>query len=214
MNPFFATIFTLSSHPPYNLPQQYENVFPEGLHRIHELIGYVDLSLKRFFDNIKHKKWFNKTLFIITSDHTSNETFEKNYSGYLNRHKIPLIFYMGDNSLKGKNYNITQQIDIMPTILDFIDYQKPFFSFGKSALGDDRWALIGNENELFLISESVILKNKKNQFTNFHDFNLSLKSKIDFNAVKKLQAIEQSFNNRMITNNLNIDNNSIQSDPN
>ena len=160
-SPFFATIFTLSSHPPYNLPQQFENVFPEGLHRIHELIGYVDLSLKRFFDNIKHKKWFNKTLFIITSDHTSNETFEKNYSGYLNRHKIPLIFYMGDNSLKGKNYNITQQIDIMPTILDFIDYQKPFFSFGKSALGDDSWALIGNENELFLISESGILKNKK-----------------------------------------------------
>ena len=198
--PFFTTIFTLSSHPPFNLPKKFTNFFPKGENKIHELIGYSDYSLKMFFNKIKNKNWFKKTLFVITADHTSSENFHSKSNGYLNRHKIPLFFYLGDNSLKGNQFNITQQIDIMPTILDLIGYDKKFFSFGKSALRKESWAVIGNDQEKFLLTENGILHKNLAKFKCYKDYQLKESINIKSKDAIKLRAIEQSFNNRMINN--------------
>jgi len=203
--PFFATIFTLSSHPPYNLPPKYSNYFPKGNSDIHELIGYTDHSLKLFFDKIKHQDWFKETLFVITADHTSSEVFDSEYEGYLNRHKIPLLFHLGDNTLKGRNTKITQQIDIMPTILEIIGYNKPFFSFGKSVLQKESWAIIGSDHKKFLLTEKGILHKNINEIVNYKDSHLSERTNIDSNDSKKIKAIEQVYNNLMISNKLEIE---------
>lgn len=209
--PFFATIFTLSSHPPYNLPDKYSNSFPKGKGKIHELIGYTDHSLKMFFDEIRSRKCFTETVFVITADHTSSESFDSRFEGYLNRHKIPMIIYMGDNSLKGNRVNITQHIDIMPTVLDFIGYNKPFFSFGKSALKNESWALLGNDHEKFLITEDGILKKKLNETQSYKDFDLKEKTKLKSIHLKKLIALEQTFNNQMLNNNFEVNKHSMNS---
>ncbi len=198
--PFFATIFTLSSHPPYNLPQKYLDFFPKGKGKIHELIGYSDHSLKLFFDKINDQPWFKDTLFVVTADHTASESFNSRYGGYVNRHKIPLIFYRGDHSLKGKEVRITQQIDIMPTILDILGYNKPFFSFGKSALRNESWAVIGNDHEKFLITEEGILHKRENHIKQYRDFLLNEKINLDFNNSRMIKAIEQTHNNLMLSN--------------
>ena len=198
--PIFSTIFTLSSHPPFNLPKKFANTFPKGENKIHELIGYSDYSLKMFFNKIKNENWFKKTLFVITADHTSSDTLNSKSNGYLNRHKIPLFFYLGDNSLKGNQYNITQQIDIMPTILDLIGYDKKFFSFGKSALRKESWAVIGNDQEKFLLTENGILHKNIAKFKCYKDHQLKETTNINPKDTIKLRAIEQSFNNRMINN--------------
>ena len=60
---------------------------------------------------------------------------------------------MGDTSEKGSNTTITQQIDIMPTILDLLNYNKQFFSFGKSVFMDKGWAISYLNNEYLLMCD-------------------------------------------------------------
>ena len=49
--PFVATVFTLSSHHPYKIPEQHKGSFPKGTMIVHETVGYTDYALKRFFES-------------------------------------------------------------------------------------------------------------------------------------------------------------------
>src|SRR5690606_31160388 len=48
--PFLAGIFTLSSHQPYSIPDEFKDKFPKGTLEIHESIGYADFALRKFFE--------------------------------------------------------------------------------------------------------------------------------------------------------------------
>ncbi|HLU51906.1 MAG TPA: sulfatase-like hydrolase/transferase [Flavobacteriaceae bacterium] len=135
--PFFATIFSVSSHEPFKVPAQYEGKFPKGTVPIHQCIGYSDYALKRFFEEAAKEPWFKNTLFIITADHC-NQVYEKEYLKKLNRTAIPILFYLPDNNdFKGINSDWAQHIDIYPTILDLLGYDKPFRSWGRSLLNTE-----------------------------------------------------------------------------
>lgn len=131
--PFFATVFTLSSHPPYKIPEQYVNQIPEDSLPIHRCITYTDMALRKFFETASKQPWYNNTLFVITADHCSPQSGAPYYQSNMGEYAIPLIYYApGDNSLKGYNNRLTQHIDILPSVLDYLGYNKPFFAFGNS----------------------------------------------------------------------------------
>ena len=134
--PFFTSIFTLSSHNPYKVPDKYKGKFPKGPYEITESVGYADYALKQFFNTISKQKWFDNTLFVITPDHTSisdNEFF----SNLVGQYSIPMLLY--HKGIKPEKIEHTvQQIDIMPTILDYLNYDKPFYAFGKSMLKESK----------------------------------------------------------------------------
>jgi phosphoglycerol transferase MdoB-like AlkP superfamily enzyme len=133
--PFFATIFTVSSHEPFIPPAQYKDTFPKGNVPMHQVVGYTDFAFKKFFEAAKKEPWFDNTIFIITSDHC-NQVFYPFYNQVINRQAIPILIYRPNNSLKGVNNDFAQQIDIYPTVLDMIGYKKPFRSWGRSLVGD------------------------------------------------------------------------------
>ena len=56
-SPFFASIFTISSHIPYTIPQRYIGKFPKGTTEIHESVAYTDYSLRQFFKKAKTQEW-------------------------------------------------------------------------------------------------------------------------------------------------------------
>lgn len=135
--PFFASIFTLSSHHPYSLPEEYRNRFPKGSLPIHESIGYADESLRLFFEKASKTEWFQNTLFVITADHTSLSEHEE-YQTKLGSLRIPIILYApGDSTFKGSYSQTMQQADIMPTILGLLGYEQPFFAFGTDVFNPD-----------------------------------------------------------------------------
>lgn len=135
--PFFATLFSVSSHEPYNIPEQYKSIFPEGGVPIHKCIRYSDYALKEFFRKAKNEPWYNNTLFVITADHC-NQIYYNQYEASLNRTAIPIFFYAPKlKNLKGLNSDWAQHIDIYPTILDILGYNKPFRSWGRSLLRDN-----------------------------------------------------------------------------
>ncbi len=135
--PFFSTIFTVSSHEPYIVPKQYEGKFPKGTVPMHQCVGYTDYSFKKFFESAKKQPWFKNTIFIITADHGNQTAFDE-YNKVVNRTATPILIYKPDGSLKGVNKELAQQIDIYPTVLDMVGYDKPFRSWGRSLIGDKK----------------------------------------------------------------------------
>ncbi len=125
--PFMTAVFTASSHTPYSMPERYKNVFPKGEEALQESIAYSDHALKLFFETARKKAWFKNTLFVITADHT------KTSLGY---YTVPIILYApGDESLHGYDTErVVEQTDIMPTVLSYLHYDKPYIAFGKDML--------------------------------------------------------------------------------
>lgn len=135
--PFMATLFSLTSHEPYKIPEKYNGKFPKGTIDIDESIGYTDFALKRFFNEAKKQPWYNNTIFVLVADHGNTVAYDE-YLKEFNRHTVPILFFSPNGKYVGENKDFAQQIDIYPTILDMIGYQKPFRSFGRSLIGDTK----------------------------------------------------------------------------
>ena len=129
--PFFATVFTVSSHEPYIIPEQYKNRFKEGKIPIHKNAEYTDFAIKRFFDEAKKEPWFQNTIFVMVADHC-NQIYYDEYQKPINRFAVPILIYEPNSKYVGVDDDLAQQIDIYPTILDMIGYDKPFRSWGRS----------------------------------------------------------------------------------
>ena len=132
-----ATLFSVSSHEPYVIPEKYKGKFPKGDNPMHQCIGYSDFSLRKFFDAAKKEAWYNKTIFVLVADH-NNLIYYPEYGKDQNFHTVPILFFTPSEKYKGVNKEWAQQIDIYPTLLDMIGYEKPFRSWGRSLITDDK----------------------------------------------------------------------------
>ncbi|TAF46764.1 MAG: alkaline phosphatase family protein [Sphingobacteriales bacterium] len=131
--PFISTLFSVSSHHPFEVPAAYKNKFAKGTLPVHQTIGYTDMALRKFFASAATKPWYKNTLFIITADHSS-VAYHPQYQTSMGAFAIPILFFDPSGELKGEvNYPV-QQIDIMPTVLNYLNYDLPYFAFGKDML--------------------------------------------------------------------------------
>ena len=73
-------------------------------------------------------------------------------------------------------------------------------------LSDESWALNYLQNNYSLITENGILINKGENYQLFEDWSLTKKLPITQEDLKKLKAIKQSYNQRMINNKLMYEN--------
>ena len=141
--PFVASAFTASSHHPYNVPERYQEIYPqEGNLPIYRGIRYSDHALKLFFEKASEQPWFNNTLFVLTADHT-NLSEHPDYQSDYGNFRVPIIFYSPSDSLNGRRQAIAQQSDIFPSILGYLGYDKPVISFGQDLFNtpdDETWA--------------------------------------------------------------------------
>jgi phosphoglycerol transferase MdoB-like AlkP superfamily enzyme len=135
--PFVATLFTVTSHHPFILPKKFDGKFKMRDFPLQRCIEYTDYSLKRFFETASKMPWFKNTLFVFTADHVSiNQRPEfKNDVGYFS---VPIIFYKPESSLMGiDSITIAQQIDIMPTVLSYLGFNKQYIAFGQNLFKPD-----------------------------------------------------------------------------
>ena len=131
--PFLATLFTLSSHHPYYIPENRKALFKKGKEPICASLSYADYGLKKFFEEARKQPWFKNTVFVLCADHTPS-TKSPFYNQRTQMYKIPIAFYYPNNVklLKGKSQTVFQQIDIMPSLLDLLNLNKKFYSIGSS----------------------------------------------------------------------------------
>lgn len=129
--PFFTSVFNLTSHHPFIVPEDYDEKLPKGFTKIHRCVAYTDLAIRSFFDAIKDEPWFNNTIFVFVADHVSSETYAQETRTAKGNNAIFYFIYAPNQSVKGTYHEVTQQIDVMPTLLGLLHYNQPYFAFGK-----------------------------------------------------------------------------------
>ena len=210
--PFLASIFTVSSHHPFKVPEKYTGKFKKGPAPILEVIGYTDFALKNFFHEVSLSPWFKNTLFVITADHT-NESVHKEFQNNFGAYCVPIIFFKPGSDLKGFKLRIAQQIDIMPTILSYLNFDEPYIAFGNNPLDDthESYAFNTNGSTYNLYMKDHILEMIDNKPVGLYNYKNDLflensligkDPELESQMVEKLKAIIQTYNNRLIDNNM------------
>ncbi len=212
--PFMSSFFSVSSHHPFKIPEKYDANFKGGPLVIHRCVEYTDHSLKLFFKKVSKMPWYKNTLFVITADHTSSEIeFPENRTAW-GHFSVPVIFFKPDNSLAFRSKQIVQQVDIMPSVLGYLHYDKPYFAFGRDVFRERTEPIAFNYNHGYqLFQDDYFLTYDGTKSIGLYNFKtdqlLQQNLLIDKNDVRlrmeqKIKAVIQQYNNRMIENTLTV----------
>lgn len=211
-----TTLFTLTSHHPFHVPEQYKDVFREEEMPIHKCIRYTDHALRRFFAEASKEPWFKNTIFVLTGDHT-NASNHAEYKSAINQFSTSIILYDPSGQLTPSIHEgIAQQTDILPTILGMVGYDKPYMAFGCDLLNTpakDTWAVnyldgiyqyCKGDYVLQFDGEHTIGLYRLDDYRMMSDVRgerLEVRGKMS-EMERELKAIIQQYMNRMIDNRL------------
>jgi len=205
--PFLNVFFSLSSHQPYKIPKNLEKEFKVGTLPIHKSIGYADYALEQFFSKAQKQDWFKDTLFIITADHTQ-KLGSKKYQTILGRYRVPLIFYHPNQKFEKKKI-LAQQVDILPSVLDFLNINpSEKLYFGSSVFNNDPGRMINYNSDSFLYGnlEHLLIYDGQNlksyQVEADHVGLKKLNSDPTIELFREMKAIIQYAQNGLIKNNI------------
>lgn len=217
--PFVTAVFTASSHHPFNIPEKYKGVYKDdGPNTLHKCIRYTDHALGEFFRMAEKQTWFKNTIFVLTSDHT-NGVDHPEYGTDLGQYCGPVVIYDPSGKIEPcRNPGIMQQIDIMPTLLNLLGYDKPYVAFGKDALNTEpeaAWAVNYNNGIYQYIKGDYMLQFDGQKLVAAYNYRQDALLKNNLLASsqqnddlkqyeKELKSIIQSYMQRMETDRLTI----------
>ncbi|RYM34631.1 alkaline phosphatase family protein [Brumimicrobium glaciale] len=214
--PFLAGLFSLSSHHPYFVPEEYRAKLPSGKHPMAKSIAYADMSLRLFFQEAKKQPWYENTVFVICADHTPAGTSVR-YNRRIGMYQIPIAFYDPQGQIQPEvNSQLFNQIDIMPSILDLTGYSKDTYTFGNSYLSNDNQVpfsinYIANSHMLFkgdymlnfVLDKPTGLYNYKSDTLMKFD-SLSYYPEVKKEMTQQLKGIIQRYNHDLIHNTMKL----------
>ncbi|MCP3891062.1 MAG: sulfatase-like hydrolase/transferase [Desulfobulbaceae bacterium] len=135
--PWFAHVHLMNSHCcPKKLKKRYRNfsVSTTGKSKkekstdvYDDMILAFDGYLKTIVDGLVDRQQLDKTIIIISSDHT--------YGWDVNE-RLPIIIRFPRGEYAAKYSVNTQLLDLAPTVLDYLDLGKPDWMEGDSLLGE------------------------------------------------------------------------------
>jgi phosphoglycerol transferase MdoB-like AlkP superfamily enzyme len=207
--PFVSTFFSVTSHHPFEIPEEFEGRFKEGTLPIHKCVQYTDFALKNFFAEASRSPWYNNTLFVITADHTSSNIEFPEHRTAWGFYSVPVIFFHPGSELQGKRPEIVQQIDIMPTVLGYLNFDQPYFAFGRDVLKEksEPFAFNYKDNTYQLFQKDYLLVFDGKETLGLYDFKRD--KMLERNLVNelpevvaamelKIKALIQQYNNSLI----------------
>lgn len=213
--PFASVIFTLSSHHPFVIPSHLQNMFNSGDIPLQNSVRYTDYALQQFFKTASEQSWFSNTLFVITADHTSISQ-NQYYYAHSGTFSVPFFIYAPHLLTPKTNNVLVQHLDVMPTILSYINYNKPVFTFGK-AIDDStkQNVVINRKSGLWQIhNDSLVLRfdgEKSQELFYLPTDSICLKNIIDSTdsnyylpLENQLKAYLQTYHSKLINNQLKI----------
>ena len=216
--PFATSVFTATSHHPFVVPERYRDRYfdaPGDDNPLHKCIRYTDHALSRFFATAKQQPWYQNTLFVITADHT-NRSSRKEYQTALGQFGVPIIIFDPSGTIAPQRRRcIAQQIDIMPTVLGLLGYDRPYVSFGQDlcATPDSATWAVNYSNGVYQLVEGHYLLQMtddghvKGLYDIDSDWLLANNLKgtipdVEHAMLRRLKAIIQSYMQRMLSNRL------------
>lgn len=137
--PFFTTALTLTSHEPFEFPDEYKfgKKGEDNLYRSSH--AYTDKAIGKFIKFAKTQAWWDNTLIIIMADHGHPLPKHEGYFNLPVRFQIPMLWLGG--AVKNPNTKINTiagQTDFSYTLMQLLngDYQQ--FKWGKNIFNDSQ----------------------------------------------------------------------------
>jgi phosphoglycerol transferase MdoB-like AlkP superfamily enzyme len=154
--PFLKMIYTVSSHPPYDVP--FSKISGNSVHdKYLNSVAYTDSCLGVFISEFRNSPLWDNTLLIITSDHGSIEPGPTDITDPAT-YRIPLIWSGGIVDSVMQIETITQQVDFGATLINQLGwdakgtrFSKDFFTSQPFAfyMLDSGWGYINPEGNFF-----------------------------------------------------------------
>lgn len=131
--PFFATLLSISNHPPYVVPAYFH---PKSERTEEQIVEYADWSIRQFFEKARHESWYGNTVFVLLGDHgtlvgESECELPQSYN------HIPLLLFIPDGE-PSENQSFGIQTDVQKTVLDILGYQCAIDNFGINLMKQTR----------------------------------------------------------------------------
>jgi len=154
--PFLATLITLSSHVPFELPEDLETLnISENSNlnwwQYHYLqsIHYADKTIGNFIDTLKQNNLYNNSLIVIIGDHGSNTNISRalNISaspfGDLTGTQVPFVILLPNTKFQGTISQPASHLDFYPTLANLLGLKITTKTImGKDLLNTKEFAVI------------------------------------------------------------------------
>ena len=149
-----CSIFTLSSHAPYDQPMK--DVLTKGRaeNKYLNAAYYADRSIGEFMDKAGTRPWFKNTLFVFVADH-AHPTHLHSDMFIAQHHHIPLLLY-GEVIKPGyRGYfheKMVQQHDLAATLLSRLHLPHKEFFWSRDVLNPytQQWAYMSYSPDGFI----------------------------------------------------------------
>ena len=193
--PFLGFAFTDSTHSDFHLPSKKYERYPHDLKNYNGSLNayiYADDSIRRFMEGVKKEPWFDRTIFIFTSDHGGGNALNSLAKKYrpndkalasIEHFRIPLIIYAPKIFKHREIKTLGGHNDIFPTIVDMLGWKADITTMGSSLFDKDvnkRFVYFYAGNLIGLITNSGYIK------YNFKDIVEKLGSDEEIQKMKKL----------------------------
>lgn len=126
--PFLMTVLTMTTHYPYKVPDKKFEIYDQNTNDFDYLntYHYADFALHEFMQKMEKKPFFDETLFVFIGDHTHHR-----YLSYYEDRMVPFLLYAPKHIKPMLDERIASQLDILPTIIGFLNSPIEFAGFGK-----------------------------------------------------------------------------------
>ena len=113
--PFFATLLTISNHPPYIIQPYFK---PHTDNPEQQIVEYADWCIGRFMAEAAKRPWFKNTIFVFLGDH-GKKLGQSKYEVEESFNHVPLIIYSVGITPE-ERHDFAGQIDVTPTLLGML----------------------------------------------------------------------------------------------
>lgn len=152
--PFMGMVFTGITHEPFisTLPQF--DIYPNDTweHGFLNSLTYADWSIGELLKRAKEDGWFDNTIFVFVSDHTSGPRGD----GMLKHNfHIPLVIYAPKHYKARQIDYVVSQLDIAPTLYNLAGLRPIYTAFGRDMfdLSAPHLAMVAEGSNIGLITD-------------------------------------------------------------
>ncbi|WP_130805457.1 LTA synthase family protein [Senegalia massiliensis] len=204
--PFYSTVISITSHHPYDMPEELIEV---ELKKEHEntifgnyiqSINYADKAFGNFIEKLKKEGLYEDSIIVLYGDHAGlyptraeNGKIMSEFLGYEYRFdeymNIPLIVNLPGSGIKETNEIVGGELDLMPTILNLTGIEdnkgkrfgRDLFNSKKGFVLNQYYVPLGS----FIDDEKVFKMSKDGIFENSMAWDRKTKEPIDIEECRE-----------------------------
>jgi len=210
--PFLATLLTVSNHPPYIVPDEYEDVSEDAQYQI---VAFADDAIRQFMEDAQSQDWYSNTIFVLLGDH-GKIIGSQAYEMPLSYNHIPFIIYSPAFEDAPQRFEqLGGQIDVFPTLMGLLNRSYQNNTFGIDLFKEKRpYMYFTSDNALGCINEEYfyiynpntkmdgLYSYRNDNTSNFEDENATLADSMKTYAASMMITADYLVKNKLTRTNM------------